>query len=276
MIDPCIWDSEQAMELSPRCFKLFVYLISNADDDGRLPLNPVLIASRAFPLDEEITGRIVLEDLNFMKGSGLIVVYKDDVRALISHPNWKRWQTINRPTPSSLPAPGEDSVIPHGALIEDSLKTHGSLTPKLSKEKLSKEKLNGGKMSDPAKTPAVSPPQKDPELFKAIEDSFLSKQKGERFTDYGKERKSIERLIKKVKARDPEDPEAFAKKLLEAFYNLKEHGNGFWADQPFLPSTLNASGIFDRVLVSMDKEEAVSNTDWVTELAKPQEERDEF
>jgi hypothetical protein len=40
-----------------------------------------------------------------------------------------------------------------------------------------------------------------------------------------------------------------------AFWRLKSGNDKFWSGQPFLPSTLNASGIWDRVLESMRRDE---------------------
>jgi hypothetical protein len=102
----------------------------------------------------------------------------------------------------------------------------------------------------PETTP--SPPKKrspiqDTELYTSVQKAFLSKN-GEKFTDYGKEGKAIKQLIIKAKARDPDAYDEFLKSMITRFWELKAGKDRFWKSQPFLPSALNAGGIFDRVL----------------------------
>jgi hypothetical protein len=92
--------------------------------------------------------------------------------------------------------------------------------------------------------------EQDKELYRAIEKSFLSKN-GDRFTNYGKEGKAIHGIIAKAKARDPVDPVGLVKAMLDSFWALKQSGDKFYSAQPFTPSALNASGIWDRVLETM-------------------------
>jgi hypothetical protein len=100
--------------------------------------------------------------------------------------------------------------------------------------------------------PPPSPPARrstpgDTELYTSVQKAFLSKN-GEKFTDYGKEGKAIKQLIKKAKARDPDAHDEFLKSMITRFWELKAGKDRFWKSQPFLPSALNAGGIFDRVL----------------------------
>lgn len=43
--------------------------------------------------------------------------------------------------------------------------------------------------------------------------------------------------------------------MIEGFYEMTCSDEKFWKDQPFLPSALNASGIFDRVLKRLQDSE---------------------
>jgi len=81
-------------------------------------------------------------------------------------------------------------------------------------------------------------------LFNAIKNAFHSKYG--KFDNYPKEGKAIQELIKKAEMRG--DPAEVMKRVLEIFWQLTENGNQFWKGQPFLPSTLNSSGIWSRVL----------------------------
>jgi|TARA_Y100000310_G_scaffold269827_1_gene283290 hypothetical protein len=100
------------------------------------------------------------------------------------------------------------------------------------------------------------------DLYNIIKDSFESIY-GE-FENYGKEGKAIKGIIAKVEKRvehdqgfaEPEAVGAFIRGLCEAFLFLTKKGDDFWTGQPFLPSTLNSSGIYSRVITNMDREAA--------------------
>ena len=55
MIDPGFWIDEKLGTISPLARLLFMGLISNSDDEGRLPGHPALIKSQVFPYDADIT-----------------------------------------------------------------------------------------------------------------------------------------------------------------------------------------------------------------------------
>lgn len=115
-----------------------------------------------------------------------------------------------------------------------------------SKVKKSKEK-------NIKSTDLVPKTEPSKEFYHSIKDAFESKH-GE-FDNYGREGKHINGLIEKAKKRFPEDPPGFIKKVLEAFWTLKKTGNDFWKGQPFLPSVLNSSSIWPRVLEQMREQE---------------------
>jgi len=107
MIDPGIWESEQVHELTSRQFKLYVFLISSADDEGRFKANPKMIASSCFPLDEDYTSKECAEDLESMGSIGLIRLYSVGNRPYGLHPNWTEYQYIQKPKKSKIPLPEE-------------------------------------------------------------------------------------------------------------------------------------------------------------------------
>lgn len=88
-------------------------------------------------------------------------------------------------------------------------------------------------------------------LYHKVEQAFLSKNDG-KFDDYAKEGVCIHAIVKKAKARSPEDPGALLAAMLGAFWKLKTgdtSAKGFWRGQPFLPSAL--SPLWSRVLETM-------------------------
>ena len=128
MIDPKLWESEQVMAMTSHAFKLYIYCINHADDDGRMRVSYSMIKSRCFPFDNG--GKESVENmLSAMNDTDLVLLYSDDTDTFLQHPNWHVYQTINRPTPSNLP------------MYDDSLRIHGVLTPKLSKDKLNESKV---------------------------------------------------------------------------------------------------------------------------------------
>lgn len=90
-------------------------------------------------------------------------------------------------------------------------------------------------------------PDPDKELYQSIQQAFLAKN-GNKFTNYPKEAQGTKGIIAKCKARNPTDPAGMAQAMIEKLWQLKSGSDKFYSSQPFLPSTLNASGIWDRVL----------------------------
>ncbi len=87
------------------------------------------------------------------------------------------------------------------------------------------------------------------DLFHSVKETFESKYG--RFENYGKEGKAIKGLIKKATDLGLE-PDIVLPQMIEKFYKLTQSGDKFWRSQPFLPSALNASGIWARVKVQAE------------------------
>lgn len=141
MIDPSFWTDEKLGLLTPMHRLLFMGLISNADDEGRLQGHPALVKSMIFPYDVDITHQQVEKWLIDLHNEGLILIYEVGKQRYIWIRNFLKYQQINRPTPSKLPAPPEDaddiklistesetSETAHEQLSEDSLNTHEQLS----------------------------------------------------------------------------------------------------------------------------------------------------
>lgn len=105
MIDPDFWSDEAVGALSLCGRLLFMGLISQADDEGRLRGNPALIRSQLFPYDEDVTASVVSQELVAIERVGLIVRYAVDGQQFIWVRNFSKHQTINKPTASKLPPP---------------------------------------------------------------------------------------------------------------------------------------------------------------------------
>jgi len=90
-------------------------------------------------------------------------------------------------------------------------------------------------------------------LYKSIESAFLSKVG--QFTNYKKEGQAIKGLISKAEKWNPDDPETFLHQLIAKYHDLRGKDK-FFGGQPFTPSALNSSGIFDRVMVHFENKAA--------------------
>ena len=123
MIDPSFWSDEKLGQCTRDERLLFMGLISSADDEGYGRANPKLLRSSLFPYDDLRVSDLT-KWLSRLGGLRLIALYEVNGQAYYHLPNFSKHQTINRPTPSSIPKQ-----------TEDSLSTHGGLTPMRIEEK---------------------------------------------------------------------------------------------------------------------------------------------
>ncbi len=142
MIDPSIWADEDFGRLSSDAKVMFIGMISNADDEGRLPGDSIYLSATIFPfngLSPQKASRICKEIEEKMKSATFFV---EKSKKYIQLEKFLIYQSINRPTPSKYPQPRKDEKT-HVVLTEQSLRTHGGLTPNRieenRKESLSKE-----------------------------------------------------------------------------------------------------------------------------------------
>jgi len=108
-IVPGFWTSEQVVSVKPVARLLFLGLVSNADDDGRLKGSPAYLRMVVFPSDRLSETRIqAMRDE--LVSAGLIKVYQDENgNDLIWIPTWHKHQSINRYYKSQLPKHPEDT-----------------------------------------------------------------------------------------------------------------------------------------------------------------------
>lgn len=134
---------------------------------------------------------------------------------------------------------------------------------KLKDSKVKETRINNADSDEPAikeKINSDNGKDRDLVIYHFIQESFYSKLPDRKFTNYGKEGKAIKELIKKAKARSPDRPEEFIGIVINRFSKLREGNEKFWKSQPFIPSALNSSGIFDRVLNEMYLEQEADDT----------------
>lgn len=103
MIDPTIWADEDFGTLSPNAMVLYIGMISNADDEGRLPGNPIYLSSTIFPyipFDHKKSLELRTEVLQKMKS---LTLYQIDGKEYLQFTKWLQYQSINKSTKSKYP-----------------------------------------------------------------------------------------------------------------------------------------------------------------------------
>lgn len=135
MLSPDIWESNSFSGLSDLAKLVFIGMISLSDDEGRGKANPSYIKSMLFPYDENRRVADVKSALLEIARCMSTQFYNVNGNDYYHLTNWEKWQNINRPTKSKLPAPpmcGEGEEIKENPeeekITKDSLNTHGALT----------------------------------------------------------------------------------------------------------------------------------------------------
>ncbi len=104
MIDPAFWQSARVAALSFEHRYLFIGLISNADDQGRMKAHPALIRSKVYPYDD-IQLAPIEDGLRAIEEQGGIVLYEVDGTAYLQIRKWWTYQNPSWAWPSDHPAP---------------------------------------------------------------------------------------------------------------------------------------------------------------------------
>lgn len=132
MIDPSFWRDEKIGELAFVDRLIFIGLWTFAEDNGAGRANPKLLKADILPYDDTFRVSDFEKSLEKLATLNLISLYKVNDQNYYHITNFAKHQTINRPTPTSIPLPTHEQVN------ERSNTTHGQLT--LEKEE--KEKIN--------------------------------------------------------------------------------------------------------------------------------------
>lgn len=122
-IKPDFWRSDDIANLEWHVRLVYIGLWAYVDDGGVGRDDERLIVSDLFPLDDrtEASERVhgALTELSL---SGHIERYEVDGRRYLYIPTFLHHQVINRPSKTRMP-------LPPSALPDDSVSTHGALTP---------------------------------------------------------------------------------------------------------------------------------------------------
>jgi len=168
MIDPGIWQSEQIASLTRDQRLLFIGMVSNADDEGRLKGSGRFLKMAIFPGDEDIASataegwRDAIANATDGNGQAPIRLYSVNDVEYIDLPNWKTYQKIDKPSPSHLPSFDEHSATVHRMIAEPSpiVPARAHAEEKERKGKSRRERVEGdARAADADAPPAVSKPR---------------------------------------------------------------------------------------------------------------------
>lgn len=156
MIDPSIWQSEDFSKLSTLAKLVFIGLFSNADDEGRGRAKAIYIKSILFPYDEVIRVTDIEKSLDEIAANMSITFYSRDGE-YYSLENWSKWQRVDKPQKSQIPAFDEDSTIIRGIVSEQSRNVPISVPPKRKEENKKRIEEKGKEEADDFADRSFSP-----------------------------------------------------------------------------------------------------------------------
>lgn len=112
-------------------YRLWVGMILEADDEGRLAYDPEALRVLIFGYHVKVSRAIVERSTNVLAGLGLITRYAVAGQEYVWFPSWHDHQKIDRPRPSLLPMCEASTIIrrtldDHSSLIRSDLDRKGS------------------------------------------------------------------------------------------------------------------------------------------------------
>lgn len=159
-IRPEIWDDEAVAEISREARLLFIGLITQADDDGRLPAQPRWLISKIYPYDE-LTATELEHWLAELDRAGLILLYAHAGRQYIVLPAWEENQYIDKryyresklPEPPPEP-PGSALGAPAGRSAQpDEKAPERSPQDRIGEDRIGEDRTSVAGAPDAAKAP---------------------------------------------------------------------------------------------------------------------------
>lgn len=157
MISPEIWDSENFSKLSILARLVFIGMISNADDEGRGKAKAAFLKSKLFPYDESMRVADVESALDEVAENMSVTMYSHDGNEYYSFDNWKKWQRVDKPSPSNIiPYDSESCNIIRGTFREHSPNVPRTLPPNIIEKKKNRKE---DKTTEDNTAPPVAVPQ---------------------------------------------------------------------------------------------------------------------
>ena len=110
IIKESLCSSEKIALLTDFEFRLWIGLITQADDTGRGDARPAIIKGHVFPLRDRITVKDISGALHRLAAKGCISLYEIDGRSYFWFPSWAKHQRIRDAKPK-FPAPPSEEPL---------------------------------------------------------------------------------------------------------------------------------------------------------------------
>lgn len=108
MIDPSFWEDLTIGQLPREARLCFIGLISHADDEGRVEVDPRYVKRAVFGFDDDLTSADVAGIIDTLRATCQnLQFYEAGGRQLAAFRNWKSYQYIQKAQASKLPPPPE-------------------------------------------------------------------------------------------------------------------------------------------------------------------------
>ena len=114
IIKESLCDSEKIAALSDFEFRLWIGLITQADDAGRGDARPAIIKGRVFPFRERLSIKDIDAALQELAAKGCVSLYTVDGRPYFLFPGWVKHQRIRDCKPK-FPEPSENTALQQSA-----------------------------------------------------------------------------------------------------------------------------------------------------------------
>ena len=114
IIKESAFTSDKVASLSDFEFRLWVGLITQADDAGRGDARPAIIKGRVFALRERTTIKEIESALNGLAASGCIILYSVGGKPYYVFPNWTAHQRVRNVMPK-YPSIDDADILPQSA-----------------------------------------------------------------------------------------------------------------------------------------------------------------
>lgn len=110
IIKESTFTSDKIAMLSDFEFRLWVGLITQADDAGRGDARPAIIKGRVFALRERVTVKDIDNSLHALAAAGCVSLYTVDGKPYFQFPSWAEHQRVRDAKPK-YPAPEDGEIL---------------------------------------------------------------------------------------------------------------------------------------------------------------------
>lgn len=230
IIKESICTSEKISQLTDFEFRLFIGLITQADDCGRCDARPAILKGSIFPLREKVTVATVASALHGLANKGCVYLYNVDGKPYLYFPSWAKHQRVRDCRPK-YPEPQENAEDCFNEIGDNS---HCDNSPQLA----AKSRYNPNPNPNP--NPDIDSTAMPTPLPEAVI-AYLNERTGKKYSATSKP------TVKLINAR-AEDGHGY-----EDFVKVIDNKVAAWGNDPKMaeylrPSTLFAPSHFEEYL----------------------------